>query len=139
MGYCEQPLCDENQFSGEDMKTIRLDLPYKTKPDGLKTMPDKRRITVEVLTTMVRLRYGQGMNGADVNIWGELTDLFDETLDNEEGKEVEVETSAFKWIYDVIRWCSDNSKVPPHVAPWVRIISEHFDEVKKESKLEVVK
>ena len=126
------------------MKNLNLNLPYRTvKDDERKVLRTNAHVTEHTLRVLVQIRYSQGMNGTDSDMWGDIMDLMNEITqsDEETSTSIEIEKSALLWLLSVVNWCRDNSKVPAQLASWTRTLLDALEEAKKlgEPKLEVVR
>lgn len=124
------------------MKQFNLDLPYKAvKADDRKTFPANKHITEWLLRTLVQVRYPQGMNGTDADIWADIADAMDQATSSDNLSFIDIEKSAVLWLLAVVNWVRDNSKIPAIVAPWTRTLLDELEDAKKrgEPKLEAIK
>ena len=126
------------------MKKLNLNLDYRLKPTERQTFPENKHITEYLIRALVSVRYPQGMNRTDTRMWGGIMDALDVATEKdgvEASDEIEVEKSEALWLFDVVNWCLDNSKIPPLMASLVNTLLTHLEEVKThgEPKLEAVK
>ena len=125
------------------MKTLNLNLAYRTiKDEERKALPTNAHVTEHTIRVLVSIRYSQGMNGTDSDMWGEVADLINGVTQSDEGtSSIEIEKSALLWLLSVVNWCRDNSKIPSQLASWTRTLLDALEEAKKlgEPKLEAVR
>lgn len=125
------------------MKQFNLDLAFKIiKPEDRKNWPSNKNITEMMFRVLVQVRYPQGMNGTESDVWSDVMEKMAEaTAEESRTSTIDLDKSAILWLLGVVNWCRDNSKVPPLMTSWVRTILDALEECKKQSevKLESVK